>query len=435
MTGSDARRELGPGAQAGPEDGAPAGAAPEVRDEPGTARRERRAASRVVGIDVARCVALLGMMATHILRPVDSDGTLAWPQALAGGRASALFAVLAGVSLALMTGRRDPHRGLRRIGDAGALTGRALVIGLVGLWLGQLDTRVAVILVYYSVLFVLALPFLGLRPRTLFTLAAAWCVLAPPVSHLLRSAWGDQPPTVPTTDSIEALGSTLMDLVLTGYYPAFPWLAYVLVGLGIGRLDLRSTVVDWRLLAAGALTASAAWGLSLALTASASARGALMGSTGATSWADVAHRVSLGLGGTTPTDSWWWLAVVGPHSGTPFDLVHTAGTAMAVIGAALLLSRAAARHRWSAVAWATAFGAGAMTLTLYTLHVALLTPGRWPDPTVANYCRHVLLALGVGAAFALAGRRGPLESVARLASTWSRRLVMGRGGPGHGATP
>ena len=42
--------------------------------------------------------------------------------------------------------------------------------------------------------------------------------------------------------------------------------------------------------------------------------------------------------GTTPTNgSWEWLLVDAPHSGTPFDLAHTIGTALAVIGLCLLL--------------------------------------------------------------------------------------------------
>ena len=55
---------------------------------------------RLVGLDVARCLALLGMVATHVLDARTPDGELATAQWLAGGRASALFAVLAGVSLA-----------------------------------------------------------------------------------------------------------------------------------------------------------------------------------------------------------------------------------------------------------------------------------------------------------------------------------------------
>ena len=30
----------------------------------------------------------------------------------------------------------------------------------------------------------------------------------------------------------------LAELTFTGYYPAVPWLAYLLVGLALGRLDL-----------------------------------------------------------------------------------------------------------------------------------------------------------------------------------------------------
>ena len=79
----------------------------------GAGRRSGMAAvvprSRVVGVDVARCLALLGMMATHIL-PGVVDGDVPLGFQLAAGRASALFAVLAGVSLVLVGGR-EPLRG------------------------------------------------------------------------------------------------------------------------------------------------------------------------------------------------------------------------------------------------------------------------------------------------------------------------------------
>ena len=61
--------------------------------------------SRIVGIDLARGIALLGMAATHVLTvshrrrlPRRRSGSLF------AGRASALFALLAGVSLAIVTG-------------------------------------------------------------------------------------------------------------------------------------------------------------------------------------------------------------------------------------------------------------------------------------------------------------------------------------------
>jgi uncharacterized membrane protein len=135
---------------------------------------------------VARCLALLGMVATHVLDSHQADGDLALAQAVAGGRASALFAVLAGVTLALMTGGREPVRGRERLARSVGVAVRALVIAFIGLFLGDLQTGLAIILTYYGVLFLLGLPFVGLRAPALFGLAAVWLVAAPVVSQVLR---------------------------------------------------------------------------------------------------------------------------------------------------------------------------------------------------------------------------------------------------------
>ena len=91
---------------------------------------------RVIGVDAARCVALLGMIATHVLVERDADGVSVAHQ-LAGGRASALFAVLAGVSLALVSGGSTPLRGADRRAASVRIAVRALLIALVGLVLGD----------------------------------------------------------------------------------------------------------------------------------------------------------------------------------------------------------------------------------------------------------------------------------------------------------
>ncbi len=112
---------------------------------------------------MARCLALLGMVTTHVVSPRDADGTLSFGQALAGGRSAALFAVLAGVSLALMTGRRVPVRGRERAARSLGIVVRALLIAGLGLFLGGLGSGLAIILTYYGLLFLLGLPFVGLR--------------------------------------------------------------------------------------------------------------------------------------------------------------------------------------------------------------------------------------------------------------------------------
>ncbi|OLT01079.1 hypothetical protein BJF90_33515 [Pseudonocardia sp. CNS-004] len=66
----------------------------------------RRGRGRILGVDAARAVALVGMFATHIF-PLREAREPTLTGLVAAGRASALFAVLAGVGIALATGGRD----------------------------------------------------------------------------------------------------------------------------------------------------------------------------------------------------------------------------------------------------------------------------------------------------------------------------------------
>src|SRR5688572_29706598 len=100
------------------------------------------AGARLVGLDVARALALLGMVATHVIASRTPTGEESLAHVLASGRASALFAVLAGVSVALLTGRRTPLRGQDRWRAVGGLAARALLVALLGLWLGGLETGI-----------------------------------------------------------------------------------------------------------------------------------------------------------------------------------------------------------------------------------------------------------------------------------------------------
>ena len=65
---------------------------------------------------------------------------------------------------------------------------------------------------------------------------------------------------------------------------------------------------------------------------------------------------------------------------------------------------------------ALVFGAGTMTLTLYSLHVVLRSPGFLPDSLRDSYRFHALVLLGIGLVFVAAGRRGPLERILAAAS-------------------
>ncbi len=368
------------------------------------------AGGRLLGVDGARGLALLGMMATHVYPEAALDGGVTVSHAIFSGRSSALFAVLAGVGLALATGGAEPRRGEGLRAARRGVWARAAVITGVGLLLGLWPSGVAVILVNYGVLFVVGTAVLGLPARALLPLAVVWLVGSPAVSHLLRSAAPEPSLVVPSLRDLLAPVDLVLELVLTGYYPVLTWTGYLLLGLAVGRSRLRRPGTAAVMAVAGAGAAVGVWLVSGSLSERAVAAGAVPGA-------------ALSYYGTTPTGSWWWLVLRAPHSGTPFDLVHTAGCAVAVLGAALLLPR----WRPAALASIPLVAVGGMTLTLYTAHVLVLpVMGLFLEPT-ASYVVQVLGVLTVatawwyGAQRGVLGRRGPLEQVAAGASRAASR--------------
>ena len=375
------------------------------------------APGRVVGLDMARCLALIGMMATHVLAGNDENG-VTFVQQLAGGRASALFAVLAGVSLALMSGRSTPLRGRELAAASAGLAVRAVLIATIGFALGDLQTGIAIILTYYGVLFLLGLPFLGLRAPALFALSGAWLLVVPVLSHLLRPHLPDRGYDSPHFGMLADPGRLLSELTFTGYYPVVPWLAYLLVGMAIGRLDLSRRRTPWVLTAAGAVIALVSWFGSRLLLDRPGVMATLSGTyVGPRPPGDMADVLTHGLYGNTPTGSWWWLAVRAPHTATPFDLASTIGSALVVIALCVVIGSLLPRTT------AVAFGAGAMTLTLYSAHVWLRTPDLWPEDGMQTFVQHVVFAVAVGAVYRLARLRGPLETMVSTIADGTRLLV------------
>ena len=189
-------------------------------------------------------------MATHVFPTFESNAQLTptWVGLVFSGRASALFAVLAGIGLALSTGKQQPFQGPQLWAARRGIALRALVVGAVGLSLGGLEVNIAIILVHYAVLFLCVLPFLGLDVKHLLVLAAGWVLVSPALAFLLRP-WllTAEPPLQlghnPKWEDLSTPAVLLGDLFLTGYYPVLQWIAYLLIGLAIGRLALTTAAV------------------------------------------------------------------------------------------------------------------------------------------------------------------------------------------------
>ncbi|WP_224402915.1 heparan-alpha-glucosaminide N-acetyltransferase domain-containing protein [Pseudonocardia sp. ICBG1034] len=386
------------------------------RHRPG---RHRPGRARVAGVDAARGLAVLGMIVAHVAVAAGSS----WLVQAVNGRAAVLFAVLGGVSLALMAAPVLAAPSARnRVWLRRRIAVRGLLLVVLGLLLAEISSGPMVILVVYGVLFWLLLPVLFAPARALAVAAAVWAVAGPLLSWVLRARFG----STPDADGRTVLGATvqLSDLtspaglvhaldtvLLSGAYPVLTWMPFLLLGMAVGRLDLRTA--GTRLVAGGAAGAVLGYcGSWLALDVL-GGRDALLASV-----APVADRLGVPaelalqlLGGsalgTVATTTPAWLLAATPHSGSPFDVVGAAGVAVAVLGLCLLAARYGGRLLDPLTA------TGALALTLYAGHIALLAAlGGWPQ--TAPWAATALVAvLAVASAWAWRGLvgRGPLEAL------------------------
>ena len=388
----------------------------------GTRSAARRASRRLVGIDAARGLALVAIMCVHIL-PVSYAATgrptVTW--ILFPGDSPALFALLAGTGLALTSGGRRPLRGREMTAARAGIAVRALLLLILGLVIGHLmppEPPAYNILIYFAAYFLLALPFLGLGPRALFLGAGAALVAGPLLLHLAGGslpAFSSYNPTFATlaTEPIAVLGQ----LLLTGTYPALPYLAYLLAGLAIGRLNLRRRDVQVRLVVVGTVLAVTAKLVSRQLLYAGDVYTRLLFSDPDLTVAQLESLLTYGPEDTLPTTTPWWLVLTTPDVNTPFSVAWSLGVSLAVVGTCLLLAR---RHS----AWLLPVTAlGAMSLTLYTAHLVFLSfelfhtaPLLW---LIASLVLSVLFALAWQRAFG----RGPLERAMNAVVRPVRRAV------------
>ncbi|WP_143109411.1 hypothetical protein [Micrococcus terreus] len=313
--------------------------------------------------------------------------TLSW--LLFGGHASALFAVLAGVAVAFMMGGRRPKT-CRRL----------LLRARVGLLV-----RALLLLVWGLGLNALPLPVYDILP------------------HLALQTFGAATLSNPTlVDLVLDPAGLLLSLLLTAVYPAVTWMAFILLGMALGRMMLQRRSVQLGLLGTGGLLMLLGNGISwLAVHAWGGSGRIVSESHGAT--ADSVRRAML-FGGdpALPSDSPWWQLVVGPHSNTTLSWAASAGMALVVVGGALWVSRSAGQLLWPLASL------GSMTLTGYTIHLVVLASVHVDHHPWLWFWGQVVLGILLAMAWQRAVGRGPIEAaVSRLSRLGAAVLVRPEG--------
>lgn len=380
---------------------------------------------RLIGIDLARGLAVFGMYATHVGPDPSVGGPVGFLLESTRGRSSALFAVLAGFTLVIITGRPTPRTGRDGRQAAGRVVIRGIVLIALGFALTALDTSIDVILSFYGLIFLVVLPLYRLRATTLAVIAAAGALVLPQVLYVVQQSiydgtWSD---TVIAWDPLARIGDSdgVMELLFTGEYPVLTWAPFMIAGMAVARLDLTDAKVRARLALTGGVLAVVGYGGSwLALCLVPQARTVIAdatdgGSASSAWWSDT-------VGDITDSTPPQWLLVAAPHSQTTFSILGNAGVALVVVAACV-----SAAYRTPRVMrlLRPAAAVGMVALSAYVLHIVAVRVFGTEDGSMSALL--VLSGYVAGAmVFAMVWtrlfRRGPLEYLLHTA-TWPARHI------------
>jgi uncharacterized membrane protein YeiB len=381
--------------------------------------RPRDDHERVPGYDVARAIAITGMVLINfgvfLLAPprgAPGEGVLRWLAHVPSGRASSLFVTLAGVGIARMAWGDVTLARRVLLKRAAMLVGLGATNLLLGWWIDILHF-------YACYLAIAAIFFLRASPRALVGSAIGVGLLGGALAYalpedgrshvaystieLVRAAiTSGVAPALPSGEiARQCVVAALRDALVDGIHPVIPWLAFLLFGMWLGRLDLRVPVLRRRVLGGALLVCLGTEVFALVLSALVVRADA----------ATIAPLLPL-----THTD---W-------SPSPLYVLSASASATSIIA---LAHEAVAR--WPSHRLVKILGsAGQLSLSIYLLHahVAIGIPrllglqdGMTVEQMLVYWACFVAIVLPLAALYRSRFRRGPIE--------WLMRRITGS--PAH----
>lgn len=355
-----------------------------------------RSTGRIIGLDIARAFAVVGMVMVNfkVTMSAETEGAqwLRTFAALFDGRAAATFVVLAGVGASLGS-RRARVEGTAAHQRAAQITllKRALFLFVLG-W-AFFPVWPADILHYYGLYLAIGAVVLFAPDQRLLVSAAAAIAVALVfiVSFDPFKNWDVDDYSY---EGIATVSGFIRNLFFDGFHPVFPWVAFYLFGMWLGRTDLRDP----------------AWRTTLAKRAV-----LIVVVTEAAAW------IVLGAKGSSldhlDDQSWRWLFTVEPIPPLPFYLAAGAATAVLVIVGSIWFG-----ERVSSRVSEPLVSTGQLALTIYLAHVlvgmgTLEAMGRLDNQSLGWAVVTSLVFSIVAIAFSWLWRRrydrGPLEWVMR----------------------
>lgn len=205
---------------------------------------------RVTGFDLARALAIFGMVIVNFKIAMNAETGNLLLMSFAGlfeGRASALFVMLAGVGVTFLTdnARASSDRAL-------ALKTRLSLIkrGLLLIAVGLVYTPIwqADILHFYGFYFLIAATIFRVTDKALLVISAI-IMLTFPLLMLFVNYEQNWNWSTLMYENFWSLDGLIRRILFNGFHPVFPWVAFLIFGMWLGRQDLSKNSLRKKLLA------------------------------------------------------------------------------------------------------------------------------------------------------------------------------------------
>ncbi|MGH1365592.1 MAG: DUF418 domain-containing protein [Calditrichia bacterium] len=306
----------------------------------------QKGSSRIVGYDVARALAVFGMIFVNFKLVMTGyeahSGWIAWCLSLLEGRAAATFVILAGVGLSLISRRAynaSDTTALRH--TRFLLLKRALFLFVVGL----LYTPIwpADILHFYGLYIAVCAFLLTVSNRRLLWIAAGFTLGFVVLMLLFDYETGWNWATL-EYQNFWTLPGMVRHMFFNGFHPVIPWTSFMIFGMWLGRQDIRNKLFRRRLflisLTVVAITEFTSHQLIRSLSANADQQ---------------VYEIIVALFGTAPMPP------------MPLYILSAGGTAVILILLSIILTENITETRWVKALIST----GQLALTNYFAHVII----------------------------------------------------------------
>jgi len=193
---------------------------------------------RIIGIDVARAIAVIGMILVNFKIAFGQSGSEIFKSfaSLFEGKAAATFVVLAGVGIALMTNSAIQNKDSIKIKSLQfSLLKKSIFLFVIGLL--YIPLWIADILHFYGIYMIFTILLLTKSKKFVLLTTLSIILLYPFFFLFLNYETGWDFNTLEYVD-FWTINGFIRNLFFNGFHPVLPWVAFMLVGLWYGKQNL-----------------------------------------------------------------------------------------------------------------------------------------------------------------------------------------------------